>query len=124
MGLILDTHILVWLAAGDARLSIAARDAIVDRQADLFLSSVTSWKFADLQHRGRIPMIERIEAIADMLDLKLLELPAELWRRAEALPDIHGDPVDRMLIAHTIEAGLTLVTADRTMRRYPVPTLW
>jgi PIN domain nuclease of toxin-antitoxin system len=36
----------------------------------------------------------------------------------------HGDPVDRMLIAHALHAGLTLVTADETIRRYPVPTIW
>lgn len=124
MGLILDTHILVWLAAGDARLSLKVRDAIVDRREDLFLSSITAWEFADLQHRGRIPVIDRVEAVAEMLDLELLDLPANLWRRVESLPDIHGDPVDRMLIAHAIQAGLTLVTADRTMRKYPVPTLW
>lgn len=36
----------------------------------------------------------------------------------------HGDPVDRMLIAHAIHADLTLVTADGLMRRYPVKSLW
>lgn len=124
MGLILDTHVLVWLAAGDARLSVVARDAVVDGDQALFVSAATAWEFADLQHRGRLPSVERIEEIADAIDLALLDVPAELWRLAESLPDIHGDPVDRMLIAHAIHAGLTLVTADGTMRKYPVPTLW
>jgi PIN domain nuclease of toxin-antitoxin system len=44
--------------------------------------------------------------------------------QADSLPDIHRDPVDRMLIAHAIAAGLVLVTADRQIDRYPVRTLW
>lgn len=124
MSLIFDTHILVWLAVGDGRLSGTARNAITGGDQALFLSAVTAWEFADLQRRGRIPPIGSIAAMAEELDMEVLDLPAELWRRAEALPDIHRDPVDRMLIAHALQADMTLVTADRTMRRYPVPTLW
>jgi PIN domain nuclease of toxin-antitoxin system len=29
-----------------------------------------------------------------------------------------------MLIAHAIAADLTIVTADKLIRRYPVATLW
>jgi len=37
---------------------------------------------------------------------------------------LHRNPADRMLICHSRLAGLTLVTADATIRSYPVETLW
>jgi PIN domain nuclease of toxin-antitoxin system len=40
------------------------------------------------------------------------------------LPDLHRDPVDRMLIGHAIAIGETIITSDATMRAYPVKTLW
>lgn len=40
------------------------------------------------------------------------------------LPFHHGDPFDRMLVAQAIEEGLTLVTADRALRRHPLAWLW
>jgi PIN domain nuclease of toxin-antitoxin system len=39
------------------------------------------------------------------------------------MPNHHGDPFDRMLVAQAITDGLTLVTSDRILRRYPVATL-
>jgi PIN domain nuclease of toxin-antitoxin system len=44
--------------------------------------------------------------------------------RVHRLPDYHRDPFDRLLIAQALEGGLTLVTADAQMARYPVRTLW
>ena len=40
------------------------------------------------------------------------------------LPPLHKDPFDRMLVCQAIEQGLTLVTPDRTVRQYPIRTLW
>lgn len=122
--LLLDTHTLVWLSAGDARLSATARDAIVGDDAALAVSAVTAWEYADLERRGRFNGASGFQKLIDSFALTLLDYPADIWRLARSLPDLHRDPVDRMLIAHAIHQGLTLVTADATMRRYPVKTLW
>ena len=53
-----------------------------------------------------------------------LGISFEIGRFAETLPSIHNDPFDRMLIAQALADNLTLVTANRTIRSYPVPTLW
>ena len=53
-----------------------------------------------------------------------LDIPFEIRRFAETLPPIHSDPFDRMLIAQALDLELTLVTADQTIRSYPVATLW
>lgn len=56
--------------------------------------------------------------------MSVIDYPAEAYHVADSLPDIHRDPVDRMLIAHALHAGLPIVTADATIRRYPVRTIW
>lgn len=62
--------------------------------------------------------------VIDLLEPTILDLPANLWRLAVGLPNLYGDPADRMLIAHAIHADMTLVTADVTMQGYPVRHLW
>ena len=39
----------------------------------------------------------------------------------DLLPPLHKDPFDRMLIAQAVVEGITLVTADAILGRYPGP---
>ena len=41
-----------------------------------------------------------------------------------ALPDAHRDPFDRILVAQALSEGLTIVSADPDLARYPVPVVW
>lgn len=123
MDLLIDTHVLVWVSEGD-KLTRKAADALEDPDNRLFVSEVTAWEFADLRARGRLPAAVTLAPILQALACEVLPLPASLWTLAADLPQHHGDPVDRMLVAHTIDAGLTLITADRTIPRYPIRTLW
>jgi len=124
LDLLLDTQILVWIGTGSTRLSASVRDALVDKASRFFVSSVTAFEFCDLNRRGRFGADLPIEEIIDGIGAALLDLPAAVWRVESLLPQIHRDPIDRMVIAHAIHAELTLVTADVAMRRYPVRSLW
>jgi PIN domain nuclease of toxin-antitoxin system len=124
LALALDTHVLVWIATGDSRLSSAARKAIEAPDSALFVSGAIAWEYADLEQRGRFPGSGPLPGLQDQLGFALLDVPADLFRLAGQLPPIHRDPVDRMLIAQAMRLDLTIVTADRTIRRYPVKTLW
>jgi PIN domain nuclease of toxin-antitoxin system len=122
--LLLDTHVLIWVPTGDPRVSATAREAMQRADAELFVSAVTAFELADLQMRGRVAMTEPISAIAAALGLTLVDLPADLWTIASRLPLVHGDPIDRMLIAHAIAGDYAVVTADSCIRRYPVQVIW
>jgi PIN domain nuclease of toxin-antitoxin system len=122
--LLLDTHVLIWVPTGDPRLSESARAAMQAEDAELFTSAVTVFELTDLQQRGRVAMTENVDAFSGQLGLSILDFPAEAWRIAATLPDIHRDPVDRMMIAHAIVGDFSLVTADRTIRAYPVRSIW
>jgi PIN domain nuclease of toxin-antitoxin system len=122
--LLLDTHVVVWLLAAETHLSQRAREAVVEPGAELLVSAVTAWEYADLHYRKRLPAGADFATAVDVLELATTPFPPDAWRLAEALPYVHGDPVDRMLIAHALHLDATLVTADATMRRYPVRSLW
>ena len=122
--LLLDTHVLIWFSTGSNLLSRGARAAIESADNRLFLSAVTAWEYSDLRARGRIGPIGTVDALRDALGFVVLDFPADLWSRAAELPPLHRDPVDRMLVAHALAGDFTLVTADKTVRRYPVKTLW
>jgi PIN domain nuclease of toxin-antitoxin system len=124
MNLVLDTHVLVWIGSGSATFSSLARAAIEDDSTNLFVSAVTAWEFADLAARKRIPQSVPFDTLQRELSFDVLDVPASLWMLAASLPHHHGDPIDRMLIAHTLSLGMTLISADRTIRLYPVQTIW
>jgi PIN domain nuclease of toxin-antitoxin system len=121
---LIDTHVLIWAVEGNRRLGSTARDLLLDPASALHASAVTAWEFADLRARKRLPSVADFGVVLDRFSLRLLDVPADLWRVAERLPNLHGDPMDRMLIAHAIHADLAIVTADATIRSYPVRTVW
>ena len=124
MDLIFDTHALVWFAIGSPAFGRRAKEESDRAETRIFVSAVTAWEYSDLRNRGRLGSAPPIDRLQEEMGFELVDFPASLWELAHSLPDIHRDPTDRMLIAHSINADLVLVTADRQMQRYPVRTLW
>jgi PIN domain nuclease of toxin-antitoxin system len=122
--LLLDTNILVWAGVNEPRLPAKIRELLTESNQRLFVSAVTAWEFSELQARGRLPQQVKFAQAIESLSIELLDFPATAWPITETLPPIHRDPIDRMVIGHAIIAGLTLVTSDEKMRRYPVKTFW
>ena len=54
----------------------------------------------------------------------LLDIGTEVLDLVQELPKIHGDPFDRILVATAQAKGLTIITRDRTIPKYPVKILW
>lgn len=123
MRLLIDTHILVWIVLNDRRLSAAQRESLADTNNSLFFSAVTAYELAHLQGLGRIPLTEPVKRLQQLVGFEPLGLPFGVWQEAAKLPDIHRDPIDRMLIAQARLEHLTLVTADTKIRRYPVAVI-
>ena len=124
MRLLLDTQILIWLPPADRRLKRRVAEKILADDTELFVSAVTACEFTDLRTAKRIGAPYDIAELAEQFAFTLLEIPAGIWADLATLPQIHRDPVDRMLVSHARLADLTLVTADATIRRYPVKSLW
>jgi PIN domain nuclease of toxin-antitoxin system len=124
LDLLLDTHVLVWFAAGDARMGQRFLSLLPDAATRLFVSAVTAHEYVDLLARGRFGEGVGLDQLRDLMGFHLLDFPAASWETVQALPDIHRDPVARMLVAHAITLDLPLATADATLAQYPVRIVW
>jgi PIN domain nuclease of toxin-antitoxin system len=123
MRLLIDTHILVWIVLNDHRLSVEQRAALADSDNAIVFGAATAYELAHLQKLGRIPLTEPVARLQELVGFETAEMPFNIWQEVAGLPDIHRDPIDRMLIAHARLEQMTLVTADTKIRRYPVPVI-
>lgn len=121
MQLLLDTHIVVWIVMNDRRLSTVQREALADPDNAILVNPVVAYELTHLQQTRRIPLREPIDRLQELVGFEFVDLPHGIWGAVGQLPDIHRDPLVRMLIAHTLMTGMSLVTADADIRRYPVP---
>jgi PIN domain nuclease of toxin-antitoxin system len=126
MTLLLDTHLLLWAAGDPDRLSKEARKLVEAATNDLIFSAASIWEVVIKRTLGRAdfqadPRILR----RGLLDNGYSELAVDSRHAVavEALPPIHSDPFDRILVAQATHEGVTLVTSDRVVARYPGPIM-
>jgi len=124
-GLVLDTHVLVWLVEDDARLSRAGATRIeaAARLGELYVPAICVWELGLLESKGRISFAIGVdEWVARALVLpgvRLAPLTPDVALEASRLPGrFHGDPVDRIIVASARRLDAALVTADRRIRTY------
>jgi PIN domain nuclease of toxin-antitoxin system len=121
--LLLDTHIVLWWLADDGRLAGPHREAIMNGENDVFVSSVSIAEIAIKQSLGRLDApFELLELLVEN-GLEELPLSSAHAQALRDLPPLHRDPFDRMLVTQAICDGLTLVTDDDAITKYDVITL-
>lgn len=121
-GLLLDTHVALWLAGDPERLSPDAAAAVASAD-ELLLASPSWYELAWLHRAGRVRSRTPLRAWLDVVAVGLRTLPMTpaVAARAVSLPDTFPkDPFDRMIFATAVEHGLNLVTGDGAMRRHDV----
>ena len=121
--LLLDTHVLLWANEAPERLSIEAVDALEDPANDLFVSSISVAEIEIKRALGKLTLKHSCQTLAARLDANWLDLTAAHAMGLRALPRLHADPFDRLLIAQAAAEGHTLVTNDDKVLAYPVSTL-
>jgi len=126
MNVLLDTCALLALARGDLpdRATAALRTA-----AEAMVSVVSPWEVAIKCASGKLQLNEPpahwFFGLAERYRLRELPLDARLACAAAALPPLHGDPFDRILVAIAQAHSLPVLTSDQNIGRYPgVNTLW
>ncbi len=127
MRLLLDTCIFLWLITDDSRLTDSTRQIIRNTENDVFLSSVSIWESIVKYQLGKLPLpkppLEYLLEQRELHQIESLALDEGSVFYLANLPSIHRDPFDRMLICQAIKHQLILVTADNTIRSYPVKTI-
>jgi PIN domain nuclease of toxin-antitoxin system len=122
--LLLDTHVLLWAAGEPDRLSRETHALLGDPGNGLLFSAASMWEIAIKSRLGRADFQVNGRLLRrGLLDNGYEELPitSEHALAIDALPPIHGDPFDRILIAQATIEGIELLTADQVVARYPGP---
>ncbi|MGA7796423.1 MAG: type II toxin-antitoxin system VapC family toxin [Candidatus Acidiferrales bacterium] len=129
--ILVDTHVVAWLAFEQERISRKARAAIDEarKNADgLAISDITLLELATLATKGRIHLDISLESFLQEVESRFVVLPisGRTCARAMGLPATYPkDPADRVIAATALVEGLSLLTADRAIRRSrTVQTIW
>jgi PIN domain nuclease of toxin-antitoxin system len=129
--ILLDTHVVVWLALEPARISKKARAVIEDMRHSgqgLAISDITLLEIAMIERRGRIKLNASLETFLSEIEAKFVVLPltGRVCVRAIGLPAAYPkDPADRVIAATALVEGIPLVTADDDIQRSKaLRTIW
>ncbi|WP_437825283.1 type II toxin-antitoxin system VapC family toxin [Sorangium sp. So ce1153] len=122
--IVLDTHTWLWWIQGTATELPPKTKALIDQEpGPVGIASVSCLEVAWLAKKGRIVLPVSIEDFftmaIDRAGLVLLPLTPLIAARSAALPDVHRDPIDRVIIATAIEHDAELVSKDELVSRYP-----
>jgi PIN domain nuclease of toxin-antitoxin system len=124
MKLLLDTHLLLWATVDSPRLSAVAKRLITSPANELIFSAASIWEIAIKHSIGA----GKFEAAPGLVREALLEsgyselaVSGNHAIATDYLAPINKDPFDRLLIAQAMVEGLTLLTSDAMVARYPGP---
>ena len=128
MNALLDTCTFLWLALDPGRISPAAREILDDPKTVRRLSQVSVLEIV-LKHRaGKLPLPLSpdiwIPSRCDFFHLENLPLDESVIYRSGQLPEGHQDPFDRLIAAHAIESGSTLLSPDVPLSLLGAARIW
>ncbi|MGF6444666.1 type II toxin-antitoxin system VapC family toxin [Paraburkholderia youngii] len=118
MRLLIDTHVFLWAMAGDKKLSERAQATMLDADA-VFVSAASILEISINSALGKLDA-DVNELAARMAEAGFQELPVTARHAAAVrdLPEIHGDPFDRLLVAQAMTEPLRLLTDDDNVAKY------
>lgn len=124
--ILLDTCALIWSLFESDRLSEAAKQAL--RENDRAVSVASLWEMSIKITLGKLHLSKTITEIAKLCTnsgIEILTITPEDCEAIQALPLIHKDPFDRIIMAQSIRKAASIITDDDKIRQYEtVKTIW
>jgi PIN domain nuclease of toxin-antitoxin system len=121
MVFLIDTCTLIWLGGPQAKVPLSVRTQLA--RSEVRVSEISRIEIAIKESKYGSFGVD-FDALIAAAGFQSVPFPIGTHRLYATLPDHHKDPFDRMLIAHALCEGLTLVTCDSDIRKYDVPTFW
>jgi PIN domain nuclease of toxin-antitoxin system len=129
--ILLDTHVVLWLAFEGDRLSLAAKSAIHEARksrTSVAVSSISLLEISTLARKGRIYLELPLEIFLHEVETRFTVLPitARACARTAELPaNYPEDPADRIIGATALVEAVPLLTSDREIRQSKaLTTIW
>jgi len=115
--ILLDTHVLLWLMAGDNKLGRLSRKQIdkAYQKGKLSVSAISFWEISMLQNKGRIELSDSIQSWRkQLLRQGIIEMPIDgkIGIDSTNIKNFHADPADRLIVSTAILNDAVLITAD------------
>ena len=131
-GLLIDSHVLMWLANEPPTLSGRVLAALEESDVPLFVSTIAIAELCIKANLGKLRLpweqgeaVTEFDELLESLEIAPLPITVAHAARLRNLPMHHRDPFDRLMIAQAMVENLTLVTHDRTLARYDgLTVLW
>jgi PIN domain nuclease of toxin-antitoxin system len=122
--ILIDTHVLLWAAAGHDRIPANLLKRLLDEKVQPMFSSASIWEVVIKNALGREDFkVDPTLLRRGLLENGYQELPISSVHALAVgkLPNLHRDPFDRILVAQANEEGFELLTVDQTLAAYPGP---
>jgi PIN domain nuclease of toxin-antitoxin system len=124
--LLLDTHTLLWWAAGDKALSKKVARLLEGHEVTVYASAASAWEIATKVRLGRLKWSspDSVEAYCLEQGFTLMPVTFAQAQRAGSWPQSHGDPFDRLLAAQSALEDIPLATNDPKIKTFGIRTIW
>lgn len=127
MKYLLDTHVWLWGILEPDELGKLARKAMTEAGNTVYLSAASTWEATIKASAGKLQLPGGVQQfVKDSYDLDGFEPLPVRWEHTigvQALPFLHRDPFDRLLIAQAVYEGAVLITSDPLISQYSLKTL-
>lgn len=128
MKLLVDTQAFLWFINGSRALSARGRSSLENEAHTVYFSAVSYWEICIKISLGKLQLAKGWQAtiFEQLVANNFIWLPIERehCEGIVLLPWMHRDPFDRLLLAQAIYEELVIVTSDKNVRAYQVPTIW
>lgn len=123
MSYILDTHVLLWWLDDPKLLSAKANNILTNIMNIVYISCVSTWEIVIKQSLGKLKVPKEIFEVIEKENFFELPISIEHPECLSTLPDYHKDPFDRLLISQAVVEKAKIITNDKMIIKYPIPTV-
>lgn len=128
MKILLDTNVFLWILGGDRKLSRKARDVFLNAKNVPLLSMASVWEIMIKHGLGKLDLPSKPGPfLREQLSLNacsLLDITYDHCAMVSALPFLHKDPFDRMIVAQALVERIPVLSSDGIMAKYGVKNLF
>lgn len=124
--ILLDKHAIYWFLSDDEKLPENVKKRI-ETETEVYVSVASFWEMSIKNSIGKMELPASISVMmgaCEEMGFQLLPITAQHLERIKALPKIHGDPFDRLLICQAQEGNMEFITKDENIPKYDVKTVW